>query len=90
MDVFSMVFGIVLVGTLGSLFGQALRNRSKALDLKLTQSTAPAGSDQQATMQRELAQLRERVAALEAIVTEPSYDLKRKFRELERDGSRSS
>lgn len=90
MDVFSMVFGIVLVGTLGSLFGQALRNRSKALDLQLKQGAAPAGLEQHAGMQRELAQLRERVAALEAIVTEPSYELKRKFRELERDASRST
>lgn len=84
MDVFSMVFGVVLVGTVGSLLGQSQRNRGKALDLQLKQGVAPVAGEQQQTLQREVAQLRERVAALEAIVTEPSYELKHKFRELER------
>lgn len=89
MDVFSMVLGVVTISVAGGLLGQHLKNRGKALDLQLKQGDTSMGRDQQQSLQREVAQLRERVAALEAIVTEPSYELKHQFRKLERESAGS-
>jgi hypothetical protein len=89
MDVFTMVLGVVTISVAGGLIGQNLKNRGKALDLQLKQGGAPIAAEQQQSLQREVAQLRERVAALEAIVTEPAFDLKHEFRKLERESAGS-
>ena len=47
---------------------------------------AGASSDAQtAGLEQEVAALKERIATLEKIVTDPSYDLKKQFRDLEND-----
>lgn len=37
------------------------------------------------SLEQEVAALKERIATLEKIVTDPSYDLKKQFRDLEND-----
>ena len=75
-----MVTSVVLISALGGVANQALKTRQAALQNRPTAT----GSDPEALL-REIASLRQRVAALEAIVTEPSFELQRKFRDLERE-----
>lgn len=73
MSVFTMVAVIVVTTTLGTLIGRWLKLREKAL----------AQGPQHAALLAEVQELRERVAVLERIVTEPAYDLKRQIHALE-------
>lgn len=83
MDPFSMVVTIVLISVAGKLIGNYLKLRQQELAARAAQGI---GSD----AQRELAALRERVATLERIVTDPGYDLKRQFQDLEREQRRAA
>ena len=75
MDPFSMVAVIVTVGVVGGIVNNWIKHRGKAL--------SPAAAPPDPGVQRELAALRQRVAALEAIVTEPSFELRRQIERLE-------
>ena len=77
MDVFTMVVAIVAMTTVGSIVGRWLKVRQ----LELTQGQNNLASD--GSVQRELAALRERVATLERIATDPAVDLKRQIQALE-------
>ncbi len=71
MDVFTMVVLIVLISTAATVANKYVGQRSKwKQDL--------------AERDGRLAHLEERVRALEAIVTDHGYELKREFRQLER------
>lgn len=83
MDPFSMVVTIVLISVAGKLIGNYLKLRQQEL-------AARGAPGMDASTERELAALRERVATLERIVTEPAYDLKRQFHELEREQRRAA
>lgn len=73
MDVFEMVAIIVVVTTIGTVLRAWLRGREPR-----TVDTGSAARDQR------IQQLEQRVAALEAVVGDQSFELKQKFRELER------
>ena len=77
MDVFTMVVAIVAMTTVGSIVGRWLKVRQ----LELTQGQNNLASD--SSVQRELESLRERVATLERIATDPAVDLKRQIQALE-------
>lgn len=70
MNPFEMVVIIVFLGIIASMYSNRLKHKQ--------QSVAP-GDDQR------LARLEERVKVLERIVTDSGYDLRRQFRDLERD-----
>ncbi len=72
MGVFEMVAVIVVVSTLAGLGSRWLKHQER-----MQSARAP---DRQ--LEREIELLRERVATLERIVTEPSYDLHRRFDDL--------
>lgn len=69
MNVFELIIVIVVFVTISGMFGQWLKYRNKA----------PAPDD------RRVEQLEERVRVLEQIVTDSGYDLRRQFRDLERE-----
>ncbi len=71
MDVFTMVVLIVLIAVAGTTIGKILKARA----------SAGAGAAEQ---QAQIAQLEARVRALEIVVTDHGFDLKRELRELER------
>jgi hypothetical protein len=71
MSPFDMVAFIVLVTVIGGLIRTFLKSRSGGAGLSAAQDSR-------------LAKLEERVRALEAAVTDPAYELKHKFRELEK------
>jgi predicted ArsR family transcriptional regulator len=71
MDVFTMVVLIVLIAMVGTTVG------------KLLQARAAAGRGA-AEQDARIARLEERVRALETVVTDHGFDLKRELRELER------
>lgn len=73
MGVFEMVVTIVAISTAAGLVSRWLKLQERR------PPTAPA----QADLQREVAALRERVATLEQIVTDPAFELKRQFVALE-------
>jgi hypothetical protein len=73
MSAFDMVAFIVLVGVIGGVIRAFIKSRSGA---------GPAGMT--AEQQARLAKLEERIKALESVVGDASYDLKQKFKELER------
>lgn len=75
MDLFSMVTTIVVVGVVGGTVNTWIKHRAR------TVAVPPAQPDP--AVQRELIELRQRVAALEAIVTEPAFELRRQIEELE-------
>ncbi len=77
MDVFTMVVAIVALTTVGSIVGRWLKVRQ----LELSQGQNHAVGD--SAVQRELQSLRERVATLERIATDPATDLKRQIQALE-------
>lgn len=83
MDPFSMVVTIVLISVAGKLVGNYLKLRQQEVAARTAQDIGGEA-------QRELAALRERVATLERIVTDPGYDLKRQFQELEREQRRAA
>lgn len=64
-----MVIVIVVFVTVGEMFSKWLKHRNKA----------PAPDD------RRIEQLEERVRVLEQIVTDSGYELRREFRDLERE-----
>ena len=73
MGVFEMVVTIVALSVTAGLINTWIKSRA---------STAPAGMT--ADQQQRLARLEERVKLLESVVSDGSYDLKQKFKELEK------
>ena len=71
MDVFTMVVLIVLIAVAGTTIGKALKARGAA---------GKSAAEQDAR----IAKLEARVRALETVVTDHGFDLKRELRELER------
>lgn len=74
MNVFEMVVIIVVVVTIGKFLQVAVEKRHRREDRG--QTTA---------RDERLADLEERVRVLESIVTDSGYDLRRQFKDLERD-----
>ena len=74
MNVFEMVVIIVALVTIGKFLQVAVEKRHRRSE----------DDDEPATEER-LAKLEERVRVLESIVTDSGYDLRRQFRDLERD-----
>ena len=72
MDVFTMVVALVAISTVGGLVSRWL---------KVTQGSNKAQGDE--ALRQEIASLRERVATLERIATDPATDLKRQIQALE-------
>ena len=68
-----MVAFIVLVGVIGGVLRAFIKSRSTA---------GPGGMT--ADQEQRMAKLEERVKALESVVGDASYELKQKFKELER------
>jgi len=70
-----MVAFIVLVGVIGGVLRAFIKSRSSG-------PSAPPGMtpDQESR----LARLEERIKALESVVSDASYELKQKFKDLER------
>ena len=75
MAAYDMVAFIVLVGVIGGVLRAFIKSRSAG-------PSAPPGmtADQQAR----LVKLEERVKALESVVSDGSYELKQKLKDLER------
>jgi hypothetical protein len=73
MSPFDMVAFIVLVSVVGGLLRSWLKSRA---------GSGPAGMT--AEQAARLARLEERIKALESVVGDASYELKQKFKELER------
>jgi hypothetical protein len=71
MDVFTMVVLIVLIAVAGTTIGKVFKARTV---------DSSGASEQNAR----IAKLEERVRALETVVTDHGFDLKRELRELER------
>lgn len=77
MSVFEMVVAIVLISTVAGLV-------SRWLKLQERQRAQAAVSDSASeALRAEVASLRERVATLERIVTDPAHELKRQIEALE-------
>ncbi len=74
MDVFTMVVAIVAISTVAGLVSRWLKVAEKS---RMQQGPA---NDQ---LRHEVAALRERVATLEQIVTDPGFELKRQIAALE-------
>jgi type II secretory pathway component PulJ len=72
MGVFEMVVIIVFLSFAASMYSSWLKHKRKE------QQRSPAEQDR-------IARLEERVRVLERIVTDSGYDLRRQFRDLERD-----
>lgn len=70
MNVFEMTIVLVFLGIVYEMYRQWLKHQRKS---------APADDGR-------LAHLEERVRVLEQIVTDSGYDLRRQFRDLERNG----
>jgi len=77
MDVFTMVVAIVLITTLGTAMNRWLKLNERRQGERLSASAAHVEAQS-----REMEALRQRVATLEAIVTDPSFDLRRKIEAL--------
>lgn len=73
MGVFEMVVAIVLISTVAGLVSRWLKFNERRL-------AQPPADD---SLRREVASLRERVATLEQIVTDPAFELKRQIAALE-------
>ncbi len=71
MTAFDMVAFIVLVGVIGGVIRAWIKSRAPVAGLSAEQ-------------QARLAKLEERVKALESVVGDASYELKQKFKDLER------
>jgi hypothetical protein len=72
MTVFDMVAFVVLVSVIGGLIRTFIKSR------------AAGGGGLSAEQAARLVKLEERVKALEAVVGDASYELKQKFKELEK------
>lgn len=72
MNVFEMVVIIVFLSVIGSMYSSWLKHKRKASE------SSPQDEDR-------IARLEERVRVLERIVTDSGYELRRQFRDLERD-----
>jgi hypothetical protein len=70
---FEMVVIIVFLSVIASMYKSWLNNKRK--------QAAPADEERYTRLE----QLEERVRVLERIVTDSGYDLRRQFRDLERD-----
>lgn len=77
MDVFTMVVALVAIGTVGKLIGRWLNGGGQSL------AARQQGAATEQALRQEIAALRDRVATLERIVTDPAYDLKRQIQALE-------
>lgn len=73
MDVFTMVVVLVAISTVGGLVNRGLKLREREL----------AQGQGNGALQREIESLRERVATLERIATDPATELKRQIQALE-------
>jgi hypothetical protein len=73
MNAYEMVLGIVIVAILGGVLKSWMRGRGPVA------STPPIDAAQE----QRLAKLEERVQALEAVVTDHGYDLRKQFKDLE-------
>ncbi|HRP88127.1 MAG TPA: hypothetical protein PLS34_11515 [Gammaproteobacteria bacterium] len=71
MNPFEMVVIIVFLSIVASMYSSWLKHKRKGGDTPVDD--------------RRLASLEERVRVLERIVTDSGYDLRRQFRDLERD-----
>jgi hypothetical protein len=79
MNVYELVFAIVLVITIG----QIIRSRQGG-DRRRRGRNGPVGPDLSETRSdARLEALEERIAVLERIVTDQGYELRQKFRDLE-------
>lgn len=74
MDVFTMVVALVGIGAIAKM----AKSRNKRLD-----SIDKRSVFEDEALRREVTALRERVATLEQIVTDPAHDLKRQIQALE-------
>ena len=74
MNVFEMVVIIIALVTIGKFLQVAVEKRHQR-----------PGHDEDPSRDDRLASLEERVRVLESIVTDSGYDLRRQFRDLERD-----
>ena len=70
MNPFEMVVIIVFLSVIASMYSSWLKHKRK--------NVSPADEDR-------LNRLEERVRVLERIVTDPGYEVRRQFRDLERD-----
>lgn len=77
MSPFEMVVAIVLISVVGSLIGKALKLKQLSLE---SRARAPGVDDD--ALRREVIALRQRVAALETIVTDPGFELSRQIDKL--------
>ena len=77
MDVFTMVVAIVAISTVAGLVSRWLKVSERM------QSQSQLGSANEQQLRQEIAALRERVATLEQIVTDPGFGLKRQIQALE-------
>ena len=77
MDVFTMVVAIVAISTVAGLVSRWLKVSERM------QSQSQLGSANEQQLRQEIAALRERVATLEQIVTDPGFELKRQIQALE-------
>ena len=67
---------VVIVAILASTIITTSKHKAK---------NSAADGNKTKELEKEVAALKERIATLEKIVTEPSYDLKQKFKDLEND-----
>ena len=77
MDVFTMVVAIVAISTVAGLVSRWLKVSERM------QSQSQLGSANEQQLRQEIAALRERVATLEQIVTDPGFELKRQIQALD-------
>lgn len=75
MNPFEMVVIIVALGILGGVIKHYLDSRG---DIE-------ASSQERRQMERRMNEMEERIRVLERIVTEENYDLKRQFRDLDKE-----
>ena len=75
MNPFEMVVIIVALGILGGVFKNYFDSRG---DME-------ASSVERKKMERRIHEMEERIQVLERIVTDENYDLKRQFRDLDKD-----
>ena len=77
MNVYELVFAIVLVITIGKIVESRRGHRRR------NQQRADVDSQQQSGERDRLEALEQRVQVLEKIVTDQGYELRQKFRDLE-------
>ncbi|GGF51937.1 hypothetical protein [Alteromonas lipolytica] len=75
MSFWTAIVVIVAISALASMITSISKHKSKHA----------GASDNTEALEKEIAQLKERIATLEKIVTDPGYDLKKQFKDLEND-----